>query len=87
VIHAKGRRRSGDRLHDERSQPASQLARFRVIHAKGRRRSGDRLHDERSQPASQLARFRVIHAKGRRRSGDRDSFNRQLQRVVSKAIS
>jgi hypothetical protein len=42
VIHAKGRRRSGDRDKLERSHAASQLARLRVIHAKGRRRSGDR---------------------------------------------
>jgi len=60
----------------ERSQPASQLARFRVIHATGRRRSGDRDKLERSQPASQLARFRMIHAKGRRRSSDRDKHAR-----------
>jgi predicted alpha/beta-hydrolase family hydrolase len=54
----------------ERSQPASQLARFGVsvarfgvIHAKGRRRSGDRDVFERSQPASQLARFGVSVAR------------------------
>jgi len=42
MIHAKGRRSSSDRDKLECSQPASQLARFRMIHAKGRRRSDDR---------------------------------------------
>jgi hypothetical protein len=56
----------------ERSQPASQLACFRVNDAKGRRRIGDRNDIERSQPASQLARSGVDDAKGRRRIGDRD---------------
>jgi len=56
----------------ERSQPASQLARFGVDDTKGSRRSGDRDKYERSQPASQLARFGVDDGKGSFRSGDRD---------------
>jgi hypothetical protein len=58
----------------ERSQPASQLARFGVDHAKGSRRSGDRDKFERSQ----LARFGVDHAKGSRRSGDRVNTSRRM---------
>ena len=75
----------------ERSQPASQLARFGVdgaqpqvpafarfgvIRVKGSCRSSDRDDFERSQPASQLARFGVNPTKGSRRSGDRDDFER-----------
>jgi hypothetical protein len=75
----------------ERSQPASQLARFGgdgaepqvpafarfgVIRVKGSCRSSDRDDFERSQSASQLARFGVNDARGSCRSSDRDDFER-----------